>query len=83
MTDGSLIFAWENNRGKEKQSLVPKCPVFPLSVFNFFPLHLLITPINLLPSTEMRHQIRRHRELQISSELALEEMGGDGRRRQR
>lgn len=57
-----------------------KTPVFLLSLF--FLLNSLITRIILLPSTKMRHQFLCHWELQISFELALEEMGGDrsGRR---
>lgn len=61
-------------------------PAFLLSKHLFFlPLygHLfifksLITHIILLPSTRMRHQFFCHGELQISFELAREEMGGDG-----
>lgn len=53
-----------------------------LSLLIFFH-HSLITHIILLPSTKMRHQIFCHWELQISFELALEEMGGDRSRRRR
>lgn len=58
---------------------------FPSVFFMPFYLHFfktLITHIILLPSTRMRHHFFCHWELQISSELALEKMGGDrsGRR---
>lgn len=45
-----------------------------LSTLFFF---TLMAPIILLPSTRMRHHFFCFWELQISSELALEEMGGD------
>lgn len=52
------------------------CP----STSPFF-LKPFITHIILLPSTRMRHQFFCQWELQMSSELALEEMGGDSGRR--
>lgn len=61
---------------------IPHSKMSVLPLFLLFFLHSLITGIILLPCTTMRHQFLCHWELQISFELALEEMGGDrsGRR---
>lgn len=58
--------------------LISKNLVYTLikSIYLFF--KSLISHIILLPSIRRRHQFFCHWELQISFELAREEMGGDG-----
>lgn len=51
---------------------------FLLLYVHLFIFKSFITHIILLPSTSMRHQFFCHWELQISFELAREEMGGGG-----
>lgn len=57
-------------------SSFPNFFFFNAPLCQFF-LKPFITHTILLPSTRMRHQFFCHWELQISFELALEEMGGD------
>lgn len=84
--DGFPLPTWKNNQDKATNSLNQNVFLFclPLCVFFFSHSSLsLITHIILLPSTKMRHQFLCQWELQISFELALEEMGGDRSERRR
>lgn len=79
-----LLTTWKQNQDKTPNYSHSSVFHFSasLSLILFFH-HSLITHIILLPSTKMRHQFLCRWELQISFELALEDMGGDrsGRRR--
>lgn len=59
-------------------NIISGFPPFQISLSIYLFYKSLITHIILLPSTKIRHQFLCHCELQISFELAREEMGGEG-----
>lgn len=59
VNDGFLISIWEKDCDKESNPRFQNACLSLVFIF-YFSLHPLITHINLLPSTKMRHQFLRH-----------------------